>query len=233
MRKTLLASGILLLFIGIILASSSNMPIETYRSETEMASISKEEMQGKEWQVSAFFGEGAIMTVEVEPRTGEDGWWIIFVRADSRPMPLYVTIAGPSGGKTMFKVFFWAGPESVWGTSQSSTGEVPVEVYNYTLVQRSDDLEVRFQSGVPEEVIKKSGNFTARVEPYAEPGPYNPTNATWPSRPPDSITIYDKIYDVEYPYMILLPTGVVLGVCGVSMAVLGSRNKRKRRFKRV
>ena len=228
LRKVLLGCGMLFLLIGIIVASSFNMAVERFKGREEAASIVKEDMEGKnwtEWTVSANFERGKVMVVEIEPRTGLGGWWIHFARVSS-PRPYNVTITGPSRRKAIFRFFFgradllpgWDMPRDI------PMKEIPLTIYNITLLQKSDDLEVRFEYNFPKEVggvVKQSGDFTVGVEPYVP----------WRNFPPDAITLYEEIYEVERPYGFLLPIGVVLNVFGVLMALRGAGSKRRKRRK--
>lgn len=230
--KKLFVLGLVLLFIGTTLApcfkiSSKVIAGEELRGTAEIYWVPHRKLSGRyEWRarVDAIFDAGEIISVVVSPNSSRLGWGNIFIRSPS-PKSVNVTIRREGGGTALFKIFFS-------GEVSQETGDVVVGVHNYTLVQGSDDIEVRFKEGFKslEEaggVVKRGGIFVVEVAP-------NPDQ--WAMVPPEDVSVYNLKYREVQPYWFLLPFGLILDVFGF-LAIYCSRRKRRlsssavRRFK--
>jgi len=229
LRKPILAFGIILLLVGIIIASSSNLPSERIVYD-EVASADKV------WGISGSFVEGDIVIVDFS--AGED-WWLKFVRAPTSDyqVPLNFTINGPSEGETIFQVYIGAPPG--YTESQPSPGEgieIPVGPRNIELVSQSSDLEVRAPKIIEiGGIIKTTGQYLVQVkknvknETVVTNGVPEPYTVIWPKTPPEKLRLLKEVYLKEYPHLFLLPIGAPLIVCGVAVSTWGAKRTSKGR----
>lgn len=222
MKKSYAALIVLMGFIGVILASSSNIPVK------EMSHLEEVANEPYVWQVSALLNEGDTIIVQINPRTGDDGWWRSLIRTPW--MYLYLSISGPHD-KTIYKVYYTASETTAPGSKTGlfgippDIGEFPISVLNYTLVKEGKDLEVRYEylRGVKyiKEIacrVKVSGNYTVKIEHL--------NNWTWPRNEPDSLVILKEIHITVYPYKSLLPLGIaVLAFDGLYTCIIWRKNK--------
>jgi len=221
MRKQLFVLGLILLFTGTIVAacfrvSSKVLVGEELRGTAEIYWVPHRKLSGRyEWRarVNVTFNGGEIISVVVSPNSSNLGWGNIFMRSQS-PKSVNVTIRREGGGTALFKIFF--------SGEVSQTGDIGVVIYNYTLVQGSDDIEVRFKEGFKslEEaggVVKRGGIFIVEVAP-------NPDQ--WAMIPPEDVSVYNLKYREAQPYWFLLPFGLVLDVFGF-LAIYCSRHKKR------
>lgn len=226
MRKQLFVLGLILLFTGTIVAacfrvSSKVFAGEELRGTAEIYWVPHRRLSGRyEWRarVNVTFNAGEIISVVVSPNSSNIGWGNIFIRSQS-PKSVNVTIGREGGGTALFKIFFS-------GEVSQETGDIVVGVYNYTLVQCSDDIEVRFKEGFRslEEaggVVKRGGIFIVEVAPNPE---------QWAMIPPDDVSVYNLKYREAQPYWFLLPFGLVLDVFGFLAIYYSRRKKRLRGF---
>lgn len=224
LKKSHAALIVLIGFIGVILASSSNLPIRKM-SGLELIAETK-----REWQVSALLLKGETIVVQIDPRTGDDGWWRSLVRFPF--MHLYISIIGPHD-KTIFKVYYTSSESISPGYTGEPFGmppemsEFPISVLNYTLVKEGEDFEVRYEYLKGTKYIKQIagtvkayGNYTVKIEHI--------NDWNWPRNEPDSIAIFKEVYVTVYPYKSLLPIGIaILAFDGLCTCIVWRRNKSK------
>ena len=226
LRKILRVLGLIFLFVGVVTALISDISSQLYKGEEVRAQadiywIPHRVISGaQEWRarLSAEFKVGEVMSVVVEPNISRIGWGNVFLRSRN-PKPVIINITGPSGKVASFKVFLIGYPEEA-----SPEGIIPVGVFNYTLVQGSGDIEVRFnrRTNTPEEaggIVKRNGVFTAIVEPPA----------VWALIPPGDVIMYALHYVKTYPYRILLPVGGILLFSGALMVFKAGKHRLRRR----
>jgi len=228
LRKPILAFGITLLFVGIIIASSSNLPSDkTVYDEVANAD--------KVWEISGSFVERDIVIVDFS--AGKD-WWQKFVRAPTPDyqVPLNFTINGPSEGETIFEVFIGAPDEY---TPEEGI-EIPVGPRNIELISQSSDLEVRAPQIIEiGGTIKRTGEYLIQVkqnvknETVVTDGVPEPYTVKWPKTPPEKLRLLNEIHQKEYPNVFLLPIGAPLIVCGVAVSTWGAKWKGPRRQARL
>lgn len=227
LRKKLLVFGIALIFISVVFVSCSRVPNEKVWNDP----VTK---GNNVWELTAFFNSGDIMVVYFEPAKNcsklNDNWWYLFVRS---PDPehrenLNFTIIGPSG-KSVFNVSL-GGPRPSWGiTPDPTTGEVPVIIYSIELISQEDsDLEIRNPPEIGG-IVKKSGNYTVRIEPNVYWDRDKTINTTWPKVPPQELIFFREVHEKVYPYSYLLPIGASLSVMGITVSFFGAKNKGRRR----
>lgn len=223
-----MAIGIILMFIGVIAVSVSYSFVERLEDEIVKAHGSvywvphRTLPSDSEWRVTASgtFNEGEVLSVEVLPNNSRIGWGGIFARSLS-PKAVNVTVIGPSG-TALFKIFF------IGRAEEMIAGIIPVGLYNYTLVQGSEDIEVRIDesTNAPREaggLVKKAGTYIIEVAPCP---------AAWAMIPPEDVILYCQTYGRVYPYYNFRFIGIALLMCGFFVALYGFRCKRKVRLVR-
>jgi hypothetical protein len=223
MRKEIVAIGIILMFIGVIAVSASYNYIERLENETVKAYgsiywVPHRTLPGKEeWRatVSGDFDVGEVLSVVVMPNNSQSGWGGIFLRS-SAPKEVNVTITGPNG-TALFKIFF------VGHSEEAVADIIPVGLYNYTLVQGSEDIDVRVDksTNAPQEaggLVKKAGTYIVEVAPCP---------AAWAMSPPEDVILYGQTYVKVYLYPNFLPISIALLVCGVLVGFYGYGCRRK------
>jgi len=214
LNKRFLAFGIILLFLGVVLASNFNLPVEKPPRNVTVDSVS----QAWAFSKKSSFEAGDIVVVRL---VAGEGWWTLFARAPpGYAHPVNMTVVGPTEHETTFMVFFAAMSQP---EPDPETGEIPLYVYNITYAKPlSEDLEFR----EPREIggiVKRAGEYFVRCDR----GTY------WPRSPPSELVLYKEVHEKEYPYAFLLPVGTVFGVSGVAVSMWGAKGERhKMRTKR-
>jgi hypothetical protein len=141
-RKTELVVGILLMFVGVILSSSSNLSSVEVTQRDELVSRSV-----NQWNVTGSFNEGEKLSlVLVEPQEG--------------PMLLggfNVSIVDPIGNET---VFYY----DLLGTGGPSG---PTLQYNVSVVKNEGGLEVPEDAHIIGGITNYAGNYIACVDKIA------------------------------------------------------------------
>lgn len=224
MLKWPLAFGIILLFAGVILVSSSRMPIlrVTYNVVIK---------DNKVWELSNTFNNSDIMVVDFSP--GVD-WWRLFVKAPTMDYQEHVnfTIVGPSGYKTVFNVSIGTIPPR-WGYTPESPEETPVIVRDIQLLsQDGDDLELREPPEIGG-IVKQDGKYSVKLEPNVYWDSTHTTNTTCPKTPPEELRFNKEIRENIYPFTFLFPIGAPLSVFGVAMSIWGVKSEKHRKYRKL
>jgi len=201
MRKDLVAFGIILMFAGVIVVSISTNPVE--RSER---AIVAEAPVNNRWEVSAPFNKGEKLSVEFTPPNLDEV--IVF----DHTLKLVVEISSSQAGKTVFEIEF------------KKIGDKTV-LSNITLVSKDDGLKV---SDPPIEVggiVPFTDNYLANITTrknarYTSPG----KGEYWV---PENLRLVKEVAYKEYPYLFVLPIGILLIAVGGSLSLWGSRRSSK------
>jgi len=201
MRKGFVVFGVILVLAGFIVALASAIPAEkTVRSVVATA-------PRNEWGVLGRFNEGDMLSVEFVPPDLDE-----LVIMDST-LKLLVEITSSAGGKTGFEMEFRRG----FGGNTI--------LYNLTLVLNEDGLTVSDSPTEVGGVVLYTGDYLANVtDPkvrYIMPG----EDEFWA---PGSLQLVKFVVDKEYPYLSVLPIGVVLAVVGGLLSLWGLRSSKRK-----
>ncbi len=216
MRKLLVVIGFVILFSGIIVASSSNLSYQKSRIEWTDVATSEE----NSWNFSRTFNDGELIGVEVFPGVGWENNLLAPDAAVPFPYrPVWVNITNPFGETSEFFCDF-ARP----------SGQPAVFLYNVTITE-SNGLLVGANASLKEEMRARArvmgitmlaGEHTAIV--VGTPSP--PSAIIW--------QIGERIAWTEYPYTNLLYVGIAIIITGAFSLFFGFRKaKKKPRAKRV
>jgi len=200
MKKALVIFGIILVFAGVIVASTSVIHTE----ESERSTVAT--APPNEWEVSGPFNKGDMLSVEfVPPNLNE------LVIADSN-LKLSVEVADSHGGKTVFEMEF----------SQTGFGGSTI-LKNLTIVSNEDGLTA---SNPPTEVggiVPHTDDYSANITrvrvSYIAPG-----EGFWV---PSNLKLVKEVVCKEYPYLFALPIGIILMVVGGCLSFWGATSSKQ------
>lgn len=201
MRKLPTVAGLVLIFVGLLLASIYNSSVtkELWRTETENTD---------KWSISANFSSGDNMTLVI-------AWTTIAGGEDLGELPANVTIKADNQDTTEFQVFFRQ-------SSDIPAGQEEVQVYVariQLLSNNGDSLSVDDPPMQIGGVVRQAGTFEALVHPPPEWFPW----AGYPeAKPPRALQLLKLIVTRTYPYRDLLPVGAATGVLGAIMSSWGA-----------
>ncbi len=190
MRRSFLALGIILLFVGVITFSVSYTPDESEINETVDR---KENLPIQKWRISGEFDKGERLFVVFSAVDPENAI------VDSSAV-VDVNITSPSGGNTTFRVLF--------------TDTFRPDI-NISLKSKDEDNGLVVSSpleGIGGEA-EYDGMYTAHVYAYL-PRLFYPPDGTLPW-----LELYRTVVERKYPYTAVLPVGIALIIAGVSLSI--------------
>jgi len=207
MRKAFVALGIILLFAGVIVTSASAIPTE--KSERSTVATAPR----NEWEISGRLNEGNKLSVEFNPPDLDE------LLVPEPTLKLLVEVTDPHGGKTVFEMEFKTG----FGGN--------TVLNNITLVSKEDGLTV---SNPPTEVggiVPCTGDYLANITTRKTARYITPREEEFWA--PSNLRLVKEVVHKEYPYLFVLPIGVMLMVVGGSLLFWGVRSsKRKLRLRK-
>lgn len=202
MRRVLLALGIILLFVGIILASYSRYPIEKWKER----SCNRAEQQ---WEASENLSKSERIIVAVVP---SEGWteWAYEIHPHGFKVNVSIIIEDPLGEEAEFIIFYEPPPP---GYKQDHPGPLPIFLSNppFKLVKTGSlivEEPLQFVGGI----VTRNGTYRVKVIP-----------TWWTWGPPKYIEIHVEILEKVNPYAYFLSIGVCLCFLGVAMLTLRAR----------
>jgi len=204
LRKLPTAAGLLLIFVGLFLASSYNSSITNESWNEEAANTDK-------WNIIGNFNSGENMTLII-------AWSTIAGGEDFGELPANVTITANDHDVTEFQVFFLQDPNN-------PPGQELVQVYVSRIQLLSNNGDSLSVDDPPKQIggiVKQAGTFEARVHP--------PDSFPWAGypepQPPRALKLLKLIVTRTYPYRDLLPVGVATGFLGAIVSLWGAKAKR-------
>ena len=216
MNKWLVVTGIFLILIGVVAASSSNLNRKKIVDvlvvgEDNVESVSAQFVEGDKVLVNIWQGLDwpfGFFEPPLSPSDPENG--LLFV---------YVDIIAPDSTVTRFEVQYTP-PEtprtalSLWkiNVTKQSAGLDPTSLY---------DCKKATYLGIGG-VIKLNGNYTFKVSDIYPPRNY----------PPSRIEVRKGAIITEYPYAFLLGPGLFMTGTGAATTIFGFRRKKKGSFSR-
>lgn len=213
MRKWLFAIGLILLFVGVIFASSSYLPHRRLNPDWE---IIKTDVNV--WQISSSLTEGD--KVKLVVFWGAD--WLDFLRPPTLEMPfyhkfVYVNITDPYGVESQFEVTYMA-------TERRDT----LYIYNVSLESPSNglseqDIDISERQNIVGKVLY-SGPYNATVVGYSPPGGGPPSVLTFSRE--------EATFLIEYPFSNLLYPGVVVFASGVILSIWSAKTPERRIYRK-
>jgi len=205
LQRQHLATALLLIFIGLISASSYNITNEYKRTAT-----ANEETNV--WEISSHFTKEENITLYMR-------WTVPWTELDVPPLPANISIFAPDNGETKFRVYFQLVP------SQSSEEAQPIEVSRIELLGTDEDgLSTTNPIKQIGGITKQSGTYTARI---------SREGLWWVEEPPEALVFFKEIVERDKPYTYLLPVGVSLCLLGVLILIYGVFTARKIKKKRL
>lgn len=203
------ALGLILLFVGIIFASSAVQLEKTIKEEENLI-----KSETDTWQISNNFTQGEKVKLVVDK--GVD--WVQYLEPPVVDVPyyhkfVYVNITAPNGEAAMFEVAF-AEYKGVFA------------LYHVKIVA-SNGFDADNSSRGIVGYVRETGLHTATVMGSLPPG----------GSPPTALTFFtiDEIVFTNYPYSYLFYPGVAALLAGVVLSIIGKmtskRVQRKRRIR--
>jgi hypothetical protein len=208
MRKAFVVLGIILLFAGVIVTSASAIPTE----KSERSTVATAPLN--EWEISGRLDEGNKLSVEFNPPDLDE----LLVPEPTLKLLVEVT-AVSHGGKTVFEMEFKGG----FGGN--------TVLNNVTVVSKEDGLAV---SNPPTEVggiVPYTDDYLANITTRKTARYITPSEEEFWA--PSGLKIVKEVVHKEYPYLFVLPIGIMLMVVGGSLSFWGVRSlERKLRSRR-
>jgi len=205
LKTWILTFGMVLLVIGLILMSGSNIQQQSYKEQEIKREVEK-------WSISGNFTKGDNMTVAY--RQGSD-WHQPPFEPSTDYIPvnykaLYIEITDPNGNITEFEVIL-------------------VLPYEESSLLTIFQINVTIDGGglIFEENPKKIGgivqyNGTYKIEIPSEWG-------IFPSQsPPSYLLLFKYVLVTKYPYTYLLPVGVPFGIVGLTISIWGIKSSKRK-----
>jgi len=218
MRRDVFIFGLLLVFGGMILASSYNFSMEVPNQETVA-------IESLKWEISGSFHKGDNVTLHIRPG---QSWSEHPILADPNvgPLPANVTILAPGKGEAKLNVTFEVPPMSLAEPGQDPLRLPPPVLTHLEVISSVGDI---FELGVlPEQtgainlIIKHDGTYVARVE----------KEGLWwviaPPPAPQTLEFVRYVVDVEYPFVSFLSIGTIACVFGLGLCVWSGRSSRRK-----
>ncbi|MEM1515893.1 MAG: hypothetical protein QXH24_07620 [Candidatus Bathyarchaeia archaeon] len=226
MKRWFLAVSVVLIVIGSILINIAYIPVEA-KDYKQIDKVSNR------WSISVNLRKGQVIWVEIRQHIN---WSVGIFDFDEELYPgfaiLYVSVdvTDPYGKDTEFLM--------VWGLSVENLGSASISKYMLTIL----DINVTKNEGGLDPspfLIKKGGSSyysdVGGVVQYN--GTYTFTVEVYPSRkdPPSSIWIGQRLTWIEYPYIYMIPTGVVIDGLGATLAWFSIKKKslKKRQIRKL
>lgn len=207
LRKFPLAAGLVLLFVGIILMSSSNLSSQRLEVLWDTAKI-----EVNKWEVKADFTAGDIIKLEISP--GID--WIDYLEPPTSEVPyvnkaVYINVTEPSGKESYIEVMFI----TTYSPPQLS-------IFNITVLNSNGNFAVKERAIMGEAM--QTGQYTAEVTGVSPRG----------GEPPGSLIFYKQRINrfTDRPYSAFLYPGIAVFLIGVSLFALSFRKKKYRMLRK-
>jgi len=199
-----------MLFVGIILMSSSNLSFQ----KTEV-SWDRVKVEIDKWEITANFEAGDIVKLDFSPAAD----WIDYLEPETEDVPLpnkavYTDVTDPSGNASRFEVIF----VTDYSPPQLSLFNIRVLSSNGFGGQNSQNLTSKEKTIAGE--IMQTGQYTAKVVVYSPLG----------GGPPASFIFYKQRVDIfiDWPYSGFLYPGIAAFSLGVALFALSIRKKKRR-----
>lgn len=203
MRKLLFATGLVLLLVGVILMSSSNLSFQ--RSEVLWDPV---KIEVNKWEVTADFTAGDIIKLEISPGMN----WIDTLEPPTAEVPyvnkaVYINVTEPSGKESYFEVMFI----TTYSPPQLS-------IFNIRVLNSNGSFTVK--EGAIRGEAMQTGQYTAEVTGVS------PRD----EEPPGSFIFYKQRVNLftDWPYSVFLYPGIAVFSLGVALFVLSFRRKKRR-----
>lgn len=214
MRKLLLVTGLVMLFVGIILISSSNLSFE--KTEVSWDTV---KVEIDKWEITWNFEAGDIVKLDFSPAAD----WMDYLEPATEVVPLpnkavYIDVADPSGNATRFEAIL----VTDYSPPQLSLFNISVVSSNGFGGSNSQDLTLKEKMIAGE--IMQTGQYTANVVVY-DPAP---------GGPPASFIFYKQRVEtfVDWPYSEFLYPGIVVFALGVALSALSFRRKKRQMLRK-
>jgi len=202
MRKAFVALGIILLFAGVIVTSASAIPTE--KSERSTVATAPR----NEWEISGRLDEGNKLSVEFNPPNLDE------LLVPEPALKLRVEVTNSHGGKTVFEMEFKRG----FGGN--------TVLNNVTVVSKEDGLAV---SNPPTEVggiVPYTDDYLANITTRKTARYITPREEEFWA--PSNLRLVKEVVHKEYPYLFVLPIGIMLMVVGGSSSFWGVRSSKRK-----
>ena len=214
MRKLLLVTGLVMLFVGIILMSSSNLS-----SQKTEVSWDRVKVETDKWEITTNFEAGDVVKLDFSPAAD----WIDYLEPATQDVPLankavYIDVTGPSGNATRFEVIL----VTDYSPPQLSLFNISIVNSNGFGGPISQDLTSKEKMIAGE--IMQTGQYTGEVVVYSPLG----------GGPPASFIFYKQRVEtfVEWPYAGFLYPGAAVFALGVALFVLSFRRKKRQMLRK-
>lgn len=226
MKRLPLIFGVLFVLASVFSVWASNKEFQT--SQLKVSTWVRDK-----WEISQYFKRGELLLLDF--RHNNEWTSVTELPGDPTlggiPYPsksVMINITAPSGEYTLFNVIL------VWDNRNPDWKSLPPGVWNITVLPPVGGLDIE---GIDEEKLGKSGaqvpeisgittqngNYTARVV-YLRPPSKEPP--TWMGFMKEEVFTYR-------PYSLLLPVGVVAGVCGFTLTFWGILGSDEEKIKRL
>jgi len=202
MRKAFVAWGIILLFAGVIVTSASAVPTEKSERSTVATALRNE------WEISGRLNEGDKLSVEFNPPDLDE------LLVPEPTLKLLVEVTDSHEGKTVFEMEFKRG----FGGNTI--------LNNITVVSKEDGLTV---SNPPTEVggiVPYTGDYLANITTRKSARYSMPREEEFWA--PSNLRLVKEVVHKEYPYLFVLPIGIMLMVVGGSLSFWGVRSSKRK-----
>jgi hypothetical protein len=228
LKKLSVVAGLIILFSGLILTSSSSYQYQVTGKE-EIASISDT------WSISGYFKKGENLTLEF---TQHPDWRYLYYLEPEEGEPFYikhfmVNITNVADNTyTLFKVVL-----------MPPSGVIPGPPYTFMLYP--SEIDVIHHSALivedqPEKIggtVKSDGNHSIKcwLDPEYVMDNDPDTGEPWPhpASSPRKLTLHRVTAETMHPYGFLLPIGATTIAFGSVMFILGVRSKRRKTLRKA
>lgn len=203
MKKWLIAFGVILICIGLVSMSTSNLTQE----KTSLESVAS---TNDAWSISGTFDEDDRMVVIF--REAYDWWNGFFEPADGMAL-LYVQIHifDPQSNETRFEV----------ALTPSNPGYPGLLIVDISVIKNGSldtstvkDAKTGLIMGIGG-IVPQNGVYSVSVDVYP------PRESA-----PETLELYEEKVERLYPWAFLLPSGAALGVVGTAISVFGLKSEK-------